>query len=85
MRPARSPLSSGRKAHDKPSWVFGMSVSYPWLRWGKCIDISYHEKRGHDPVHNDAEENLFPYTTMGQNLMQRLKSYLAENGVHHDK
>ena len=46
---------------------------------------AYHEKRGNDPINNNAERNLNPYLTGFKDLMQALKAHFAENGIHHNK
>lgn len=83
MRPARRPGSSGKKAHDKPSWYNQVSAMIFDKR--EKEGNAHHEKRRHDPVHDDTEQYLFPHISTRQNLVKRFISYFAENGIHHDE
>ncbi|KAJ8603971.1 hypothetical protein MRB53_041990 [Persea americana] len=46
---------------------------------------TYHEQRGDDPVHHQAEPQLYPQLLGAECQMQRLVLHLAEDRVHHDE
>lgn len=48
-------------------------------------ETTYHEKRRNNPVDKDAKEQLPPYLPVRKQLVQRLVSHLAQDGIHHDQ
>lgn len=49
-----------------------------------CV-MSYHQERRNNPIHEYTEPNLDPDFPLSEDMMQRFKSNLAKNGVHHHK
>lgn len=44
-----------------------------------------HEERRDNPVHEDAEGQLFPEGLLAEDVMECLVADVAENGIHHDQ
>jgi len=79
ISPSRKSLRSGRNALDKASG----NVSQSLLNLGAFG--TYHEEGCHNPVHHDAEADLYPQSTVLEKMMQALIACLAKDGVHHDE
>jgi hypothetical protein len=47
--------------------------------------VTHHQQWGYDPVHKDAEYDLYPEGPLFEYQVQCLISYFAEDRVHHDK
>lgn len=79
IRPVRSPGSSGKKAQASPSCSISTRKSQ------KGHKISYHKEGRHDPIHDDAETQLYPDLAVGEDKVQSLVLYLAQNWIHHNQ
>lgn len=47
--------------------------------------LTDHEERRHDPVHDDAEPDLDPQSSMSECVVQRLVLDLTQDWIHHDQ
>lgn len=65
--------------------VFFFSLSFLRTNSKIVCMMSYHQERRNNPIHEYTEPNLDPDFPLSEDMMQRFKSNLAEDRVHHHK